>query len=164
MKKVFSAVLILFVSASLCSAKNKMPADLKMVTDKMSKITADYFKAINKVKNAKELAAAINKYAGEIEKLAPQIKAMEAKYGNNSIDENSDDDDPADTDDYDFKKDSDGQMSDEDSGENFMKIQQYYSDPAVIKAVERLNKAMLNTGLSDEENKQEDTEDNKEEE
>jgi hypothetical protein len=155
MKKVLIVIFILLISAAISFSKDAMPADVKIVTDKINKITVNYYKSVGKVKSAKELAAAINKYSAEMEKLAPQIKAIEAKYGNmddeSDTDSDSDDDMASEMKDYEsIQEEWSKQMSGEDFGESFLKIQQYYSDPAVQKALQRLTKVMEDIGVSDE--------------
>jgi hypothetical protein len=131
-----------------------MPADVKAVTDKIAKITSEYYKSLGKVKNAKELAAAINKYSDQMEKLAPQIKAIEARYG--SAEEGEDDDAGEDAnaggENFESAQEDWGRlMADNEMGAGFQKIQQYYSDPAVQKAMERLGRVMEKIGVSDKE-------------
>lgn len=147
MKKITLLVLVIFAAVSFSFAKQKMPADLKIFLDKITKITADYYKALPKVKGAKEMAAVINKYAAELEKLAPQAKILEGKYG--SMDDDSDDDEEAPGDLDEFEKILSGQMNNKDIGAGFQNLAAYYKDPAVQKALERLSKAAESMGMSD---------------
>lgn len=155
MKKALTVIFIILISAAVSFSSEKMPADVKIVTDKITTITVNYYKSVGKVKSAKELAAAINKYSAEMEKLAPQIKALEAKYGNmdddSDADSDSDDDMTSAMKDYEtIQEEWSKQMSGADFGDSIMKIQQYYSDPAVQKALQKLSKVMEDMGVSDE--------------
>jgi Skp family chaperone for outer membrane proteins len=154
MKKVLTVIFMILFSAGSVFSVEKMPADVKAVTDKISKITADYYKSAGKVKSAKELAAVINKYSSEMEKLAPQIKAIEAKYGDmdDDSDTDSDDDMTSAMKDYEtVQEEWAKQMSGAEFGDSIVKIQQYYSDPAVQKALQKLSKVMEDIGVSDDE-------------
>jgi ribosome assembly protein YihI (activator of Der GTPase) len=133
-----------------------MPADIKAVTDKITKLTADYFKAIKNVKSGKELASAINRYADGMEKLSPAIKTLEAKYGtadNDEDEENSDDSDYPE-----FEKEWAELMSGSDMDVNFQNLAKYSSDPEVKKAMKRLESVMQKIGISDEESDNEEDE------
>lgn len=155
MKKALTVIFIIMISAAVSFSTEKMPADVKIVTDKITTITVNYYKSVGKVKSAKELAAVINKYSSEMEKLAPQIKALEAKYGNMDDDSDADSDSADDMTsamkDYEtIQEEWSKQMSGADFGDSIMKIQQYYSDPAVQKALQKLSKVMEDMGVSDE--------------
>ncbi len=154
MKKLILIIFVLFASFAISSAQQKMPAEVKVVADKIAKITSDYYKGLAKVKSAREMAAVINKYAAEMEKIAPQVKVIEEKYGylgddDSDSDSDSDDDDmPEDLDE--FQKFLAEQMNSADMGTGFQKLGQYYSDPAVQKALERLSKVMESMGMEDD--------------
>jgi thiaminase len=149
MKKLIAVLTILFTSAFISFAKDTMPDDLKSVTDKITKISAEYYKALTKVKNAKEFAAVINTYADQMNKLAPEIKAMEKKYDYMSGDDEEDSDD---MNDYEtVQREWAEKMSGDNYGVNFQKFAGYYSDPAVQKALAKLNSVMENLGVSDNE-------------
>ena len=153
MKKVSTVIFILLISAAVSFSKEKMPADVKAVTDKITKITTNYYKSLVKVKSAKELAAVIDRYSSEMEKLGPQIKALEAKYGDTAdeTDADPDDENSAANDDYDsVQEEWAKQMSGTEFSDALMKIQQYYSDPAVMKALERQSKVMQDLGISED--------------
>jgi len=154
MKKVLTAIFVLMMLSGVSSAGEKWPAEVKIISDKITKVTLDYYKSLNKVKNAKDVAAAINKYASEMEKLAPQIKAIEAKYGAMGDESKNDDSEinsgEAMKDFESIQDDWSKQLSGADFSDAFMKIQQYYSDPAVMKALERLSRVMADAGISDE--------------
>jgi len=153
MKKTLTVICIILISAAVSFSKEKLPADVKAVTDKITKVTANYYKSIGKVKSAKELAVIIDKYSTDMEKLGPQIKALEAKYGDadESSDDDSDEDSPADMKDYEAMQEEWARlMSGTDFSDALMKIQQYYSDPAVMKALERQSKVMQDLGISDD--------------
>lgn len=159
MKKALTVIFIVLVSAAVSFSKEKMPADVKAVTDKITAITTNYYKSVGKVKSAKELAAVINNYTAGMEKLAPQIKAIEAKYGNmdDGDDSDTDDDISSTMKDYETIQEEWGkQMSGADFGDSFVKIQQYYSDPAVQKALQKLSRVMEDIGVSDEDNSEDD--------
>jgi Icc-related predicted phosphoesterase len=161
MKKVLTVIFIILISAAVSFSSEKMPADVKIVTDKITKITANYYKSAGKVKSAKELAAVINKYSSEMEKLAPQIKALEAKYGNmdDDADADSNDDMTSTMKDYEMiQEEWAKQMSGADFSDSIVKIQQYYSDPAVQKALQKLSKVMEDMGVSDEDDEDGDEE------
>lgn len=149
MKKISLLFLIIFAAVSFSFAQQKMPADVKLVADKITKITADYYKALPKVKNAKEMAAVINKYASELEKIAPQVKILEAKYGSMDIDADDDEELPGDL--AEFEKFLSGQMNNNDIGAGLQNLAAYYKDPAVQKALERLSKVAESMGMADEE-------------
>lgn len=153
MKKFFAVLTIIIISASITSSKEKMPPDLKAVTDKITRISADYYKALANVKNAKDFASAINKYADQMDKLVPEIKAIEKKYGYMSgEDDGSNDEDSDDMNDYEsVQREWAEKMSGDSSGVNFQKFAGYYSDPAVQKALARLNSVMEKLGVSDDE-------------
>lgn len=149
MKKIILIFLVLFASIAISTAQQKMPAEVKAVADKIAKITSDYYKGLAKVNNAREMAAVINKYAAEMEKIAPQVKIIEEKYGYLGDDTSDEDDDiPEDLDE--FQKFLSEQMSSTDMGTGFQKLAQYYADPAVQKALERLSKVMESMGISDD--------------
>lgn len=151
MKKIIPILLIMLLSSAAVFALAKMPADIKAVSDKITKITANYYSDMGKVKNAKDLAAAINRYADQMEKIAPEIRAIEEKYGNAAEDENSEDEAPADIGDFEsIQKEWAEKMSDKEVGENFQKIAQFYTDPEVQKALERLNSVMESIGMQEE--------------
>lgn len=149
MKKIITILFLVLLSASICSAKEKMPADIKAVTDKITKLTTDYFKAVKNVKSGKELAAAINRYADGMEKLGPAIKALETKYGTAGDDENEED--PDDNDYPEFEKEWAELMSGSDMEVNFQNLAKYSSEPEVQKAMKRLENVMQKIGISDEE-------------
>jgi len=150
MKKITAVLLILLTSASICFAREKMPADLKALTDKITKISADYYKALTKVKSAKDLAAAINRYADQMEKLTPQIQAMDKKYAYMAEEDDESEDDSDDMNDYEtVQREWAEQMSGNEQNADFRKFAQYYSDPAVQKALAKLNRVMENIGVSE---------------
>jgi len=154
MKKIITVLLLILLSASISFAKEQMPSDIKAVTDKITKLTTDYFKAIKNVKSGKELASAINRYADGMEKLGPAIKALEDKYG--TADDNSDEENPEDetgeTADFDEIM---GQwaeaMTGNDMNVDLQNIAKYSADPEVQKAMNRLESVMQKIGISDEE-------------
>jgi len=153
MKKVLTVIFIILIAAAASFSKQKMPADVKAVTDKITKVTANYYKSIGKVKSAKELAAVIDRYSSEMEKLGPQIKALEAKYGETDEDAEDDSDggNASDMDDYEaMQEEWAKQMSGAEFSDALAKIQQYYTDPAVMKALERQSKVMEKIGISDD--------------
>jgi hypothetical protein len=125
-----------------------MPADVKIVADKITKITTDYYKALAKVKSAKEMAAVINKYAAEPEKIAPQVKKIEEKYGSMEDDSDEDEDLPEDL--AEFESFMAEQMNNSDIGAGFENLAKYYTDPDVQKALERLAKVSESMGMSDD--------------
>jgi len=155
MKKIIIFLLFILISTSICFASDRMPADIKAVTDKITKLTTDYFKAVNRVKSASELAAAINRYADGMEKLGPSIKALEAKYGTASGEENDESDD--DTDEMEFQKEWAELMSGSEMNLNYQNFTKYSSDPAVQKAMARLNAVLEKIGISDDEENDEDS-------
>lgn len=157
MKKIFSVLFILIVSCSISFSAEKMPADIKSVTDKITKLTTDYFKAINKVKSANDLASVINRYADGMEKLGPSIKALEAKYGN-AGDEEDEETANDDTDYPEFQGEWAEIMSGSDMNVNFQNLAKYSSDPAVQKAMERLSSVMEKIGIPDDEGSYEEDE------
>ncbi len=149
MRKVLIGFLIILFSTGAAFSVEKMPADLKAVTDKITKITVNYYKSVGKVKSGKELAAVIDKYTSELEKLAPQIKALEAKYGD--AEDNSDSDELKTVTDYEaFQGEWAKQMAGAEFGDAIIVIQKYYTDPAVQKALERQSKVMEDIGISDD--------------
>ena len=149
MKRIILMIFVLFASFAISTAQQKMPAEVKAVADKIAKITSDYYKGLAKVKSAREMAAVINKYAVEMEKIAPQVKVIEEKYGYMGDDDSDEDDDiPEDLDE--FQKFLAEQMNSTDMGTGFQKLGQYYADPAVQKAIERLSKVMESMGMSDD--------------
>ncbi len=151
MKRITAVLLIILTSASICFAKEKMPADLKALTDKITKISSDYYNALTKVKSANELAAVINRYADQMEKLTPQIKTMEKKYAYMAEEDDESEDDSDDMNDYErVQREWAEQMSGSDKNADFQKFAQYYSDPAVQKALAKLNRIMENIGVSDD--------------
>lgn len=153
MKKFLTVICIILISAAVSFSKEKLPADVKTVTDKITKVTTNYYKSLGKVKSAKELAAIIDKYSSDMEKLGPQIKALEAKYGDSDegAEDDSDEDSPDDMKDYEaMQEDWAKLMSGTEFSDALMKIQQYYSDPAVMKALERQSKVMQDLGISDD--------------
>jgi len=150
MKKIILMILVLFASFAISAAQQKMPAEVKAVADKISKITSDYYKGLAKVNSAREMAVVINKYAAEMEKIAPRVKVIEEKYGYMGDDDSEEDDDiPEDLDE--FHKLLSEQMNNSDIGAGFQKLAQYYTDPAVQKALERLSKVMESMGMEDDE-------------
>lgn len=151
MKKILTGFFIVLISVTVSFSVEKMPADVKKVSDKIIKVTTNYYKSIGKVKSAKELAAAINRYSAEMEKLAPQIKAIQAKYGD--MEDETDDKDSGNDISSDYaaiQEEWAKQMSGADFGDSFLKIQKYYSDPAVRKALEKLSRVMEDLDFSDE--------------
>ena len=149
MKKIILIILVLFASFSLSAAQQKMPAEVKAVADKIAKITSDYYKGLARVNSAREMAAVINKYAAEMEKIAPHVKVIEEKYGHLGDDDSDDDEDiPEDLDE--FQRFLAEQMNSSDMGTGFQKLAQYYTDPSVQKALERLSKVMESMGISDD--------------
>lgn len=153
MKKVLTVIFIMLISAAVSFSKEKIPADVKAVSDKIAKVTTNYYKSIGKVKSAKELAAVIDRFSTEMEKLGPQIKALEAKYGNadDDAEEDSESDNASDMDDYEaMQEEWARQMSGSDFSDAIEKIQQYYTDPAVMKALDRQSKVMEKIGISDD--------------
>lgn len=148
MKKIVLTLLVLFSANVFLSAKEQVPADVKALTDKITKITTEYSNALLKVKSARDLADAINKYASRMEKLVPEIKAIEAKYGAMMEDE-EEDDNPEDLEA--FQNEWAAQLSGESTGADFQKFAEYYSDPAVQKALARLNRIMDSIGVSEDE-------------
>lgn len=152
MKKILYVLLILLTSFSLSFSKEKLPADVKAVSDRLIKLTTDYFKSIGSVKNANELTTAINRYADGLEKLTPQIKALEAKYGKEDEQGEESEDDSDDMNDYDEIQEMWAeQLSGADMNIDFEKLSKFSTDPGVQKAMERLNSVMEKAGLSDEE-------------
>lgn len=156
MKKISLLVIVIFAAVSFSFAQQKMPAEVKVVADKITKITSDYYKGLAKVKSAKEMAAAINKYAAELEKIAPQVKIIEQKYG--SMSDDSDDSDDFDNDE--FEKLLAEQMNNSDIGAGFQNLAAYYTDPAVQKALERLSKVTESMGMSDDDSDEDEYEPN----
>lgn len=148
MKKITLLVLMIFTAVTFSFAQQKMPADVKIVADKITKITSDYYKALAKVKSAKEMAAVINKYAAELEKIAPQVKRIEEKYG--SMEDESDDEEDLPEDLAEFERFLAEQMNNSDIGAGFQNLAKYYTDPEVQKALERLEKVSESMGMSDE--------------
>ncbi|HOP63241.1 MAG TPA: hypothetical protein PK358_08150 [Spirochaetota bacterium] len=152
MKRLISFVLILMLSVSFSFAKPKMPADFKALTSKIIKHSTEYYNDLLKVKSAKQLAAAINTYAGKMEKLTPEIKAMDKKYGLSKTD---DDELPFDTSGFekemeDFEKKISG--SDSQPGVLVEKITRYAADPEVQKALTRLSNVLDEQSGEDEGN------------
>jgi Skp family chaperone for outer membrane proteins len=157
MKKITLLVLMIFAAVTFSFAQQKMPADVKIVADKITKISSDYYRALAKVKSAKEMAAVINKYAAELEKIAPQVKRIEEKYG--SMEDDSDDDEDLSEDLVEFEMFMAEQMNNSDIGAGFENLAKYYTDPAVQKALERLAKVSESMGMSDDDDDDSDSDD-----
>ncbi|MBN1498868.1 MAG: hypothetical protein JW982_01820 [Spirochaetes bacterium] len=165
MKKIFAVITILLTVTAVSSAADAVPAEVKAVTDKILKATADYSTAVAKAKKAKDVAAAINRYADEMEKLAPQIKALDEKYSYLS-DQSEESEDESDAEmnetieEYEqFQEEMQSRFSGDEYMQSMMKIQQYYSDPEVQKALLRLNNIMEEMGVSEEDEFEEDIND-----
>lgn len=153
MKKSLCFIFAVLLSVSAVFAKGGMPADVKRVTDRLAKITGEYYKSLGKVKSAKELARVIDRYSSELEKLAPQIKSLESKYGNaDAGDDSSSEEGMDDSSDFGAVQDEWAkQFAGSEMSDSMVKIQKYFADPAVQKSMEKLNRVLEDIGISDDE-------------
>lgn len=145
MKKVITAVLFVLLVSSAAGAGEKAGADAKALGIKLNKITAEYNTDLKRVKNPKDLARAINRYADKIEKISPEIKRIAVKYKGmddaEGIEEEDNNKENTEEEKH-FQEEMGKFMADENMQKNFQKMARYFSDPAVQKALMRLNMVM----------------------
>ncbi|MFP4445075.1 MAG: hypothetical protein ACLFPD_02355 [Desulfosudaceae bacterium] len=113
-------------------------SDVIEVNQKFIQLMSAYVKAVDKVDNAGDAAAAINELADGMEKLSPRMKDLQKKYPELRTAE-------------DLPEEI--QMSEQemetvsrDFGASFMKLAPYTSDPEVQQAQQRLSQVMSGLG------------------
>jgi len=137
MKKIALILVVLLCSGTILSAKGTAPADIARVKSKLNAIMVRYYKSVVKAKNAKQFAAAIDRYTSDFKKIVPQLKAIEAKYRSQGKNTGGIEYDYGD-----FRKECGDIMNDEKYAQAFQKHAKYYSDPAVQAAMNRMMQMM----------------------
>jgi len=110
-------------------------ADVKKVNAEFVSMLEDYVAELEKADSAKDVAAAMNSYADQLEGIMPEMKKLQEKYPELKDQDNI----PAE-----LEESMESAMA---AGMNmagtFMKIAPYMEDPEVQKAQERIGRIMM---------------------
>ncbi|PKL36231.1 MAG: hypothetical protein CVV44_18615 [Spirochaetae bacterium HGW-Spirochaetae-1] len=140
MKKTLSFIVLIFLAITVTFAGEKAPVDLKDASRQVMSIMDNYCQALQSVKSARDYARAIHQYTDEMVKIAPQLRAIEVKYGRFEVKKKADQ-----TEMELFRKyqrDMEKALSDERVEKAQRVNAKYNGDPQVQKAFDRLNSAM----------------------
>ena len=132
---VFLCVLGLVLLTVACGGKY---SDVISVNKQFTKLMEAYVTAMGKAESAKDVAAAINRFADGMEPLVPKMKAINKKYpelrGGEDLPEELEQ----------SRKETDAVS--QRYAESFMKMMPYVADPDVQAAQMRLSKVMSEIG------------------
>ena len=131
-----NGMLCLLISLFLLNGcGGKKYADAEELNEDAIKVMDAYVTELDKSENAKDVAAAINRFADEMEKLMPRMKKLVEKYPELKDTNNP----PEELKHLQKKAEALGQKI----AGSMMKIMPYMTDPEVQKAQERMNAAMM---------------------
>ncbi|ABW68668.1 hypothetical protein [Desulfosudis oleivorans] len=132
---VFLCVLSLVLLTVACGGKY---SDIISVNKQFAKVMETYVTALEKAESAKDVAAAINRFADGMESLAPEMKAINKKYpelrGDGDLPEELE------------QSRKETEAVSQRYAESFMKMMPYMADPDVQAAQMRLSKVMSEIG------------------
>jgi len=132
-KWMIGLCLVVFIFGTIACGGGKY-ADAKKVVAKSNKVLEGFLAKMEKADNAKDVAAAVTAFAGEMEKIVPEMKKLEEKYPE-----------------FKGSQNVPPELGEEGAkmmelwgkfGSVMMKIQQYADDPEVQKAQEKLEIVM----------------------
>jgi cell division protein FtsB len=81
MKKLilFATVVVFLFSLTACGGGGKY-ADAKRLMEKQVQLFEDFINALDKAGSANDVAAALNDFSDEMQKMVPQMKELQEKY------------------------------------------------------------------------------------
>lgn len=130
----FLSTAVFIVGLIACGGGGGKYGEVTKIMEKSAKIMDNFVSNVEKADSGKEVAAAINSFADEMEKMKPKMKELEQKYPELKNQSNP----PAELAPI-MKKSQDMWQR---MGAAMMKIGQYRNDPEVKKAQDRLERIM----------------------